>query len=35
MVSTEVFWTQVGAYNETMWPIATAMIVAVKTFRWQ
>jgi hypothetical protein len=28
MMSTEAFWTQVGAYNETMWPIATAMIVA-------
>jgi len=28
MVSTEAFWTQVGAYNETMWPVATAMIVA-------
>ena len=28
MMSTEAFWTQVGAYNETMWPISTAMIVA-------
>jgi hypothetical protein len=28
MVSAEVFWTRVAAYNETMWPIAIAMIVA-------
>jgi hypothetical protein len=28
MVSTEVFWTRVGAYNETTWPIAIVMIVA-------
>jgi hypothetical protein len=28
MMSTEVFWTRVGAYNETMWPIAIAMIIA-------
>jgi hypothetical protein len=28
MVSTEVFWTRVAAYNETMWPIMIAMIVA-------
>jgi hypothetical protein len=27
MMSTEAFWTRVGAYNETMWPIAVAMIV--------
>ena len=27
-MSTEVFWTQVSAYNETMWPIAIVMIVA-------
>ena len=28
MASTEVFWTRVGAYNETVWPISIAMIVA-------
>jgi hypothetical protein len=28
MISTEVFWTQVGAYNETMWPIVIAMTIA-------
>jgi len=28
MMSTEVFWTRVGVYNETMWPIAIAMTVA-------
>jgi hypothetical protein len=28
MMSTEAFWTQVGAYNETMWPIVIAMSVA-------
>jgi hypothetical protein len=27
-MSTEVFWTRVGVYNETMWPIEVAMIVA-------
>ena len=27
-MSTEVFWARVGAYNEAMWPIAIAMIVA-------
>lgn len=26
-MSTEAFWTQVGAYNEATWPIALAMIV--------
>ncbi len=28
MVSTEVFWTRVGVYNEATWPIALVMIVA-------
>jgi hypothetical protein len=28
VVSTEQFWTRVGAYNETMWPIEIAMIAA-------
>jgi hypothetical protein len=28
MVSTEVFWTRVGVYNERTWPIALVMIVA-------
>jgi hypothetical protein len=28
MMSTEAFWTQVGAYNETVWPTVIAMIVA-------
>ncbi len=28
MVNTEVFWTRVGVYNETMWPITMAMTVA-------
>jgi hypothetical protein len=28
MESTELFWSRVGVYNETMWPIAAAMIVA-------
>jgi len=34
-VSTEEFWTQVGAYNEAMWPIVAAMTVAAAflTFR--
>ncbi len=35
MMSTEVFWTGVGAYNETMWPIATAMIVAAALLTWR
>jgi hypothetical protein len=35
MVSTEEFWTRVGVYNETMWPVAIAMTVAAAflTFR--
>jgi hypothetical protein len=28
MMSTEVFWTRVAVYNETMWPIMIAMIIA-------
>jgi hypothetical protein len=28
MMSTELFWTQVGAYNQRMWPIVMAMTVA-------
>jgi hypothetical protein len=28
MMGTELFWTRVGVYNETTWPIAIAMIVA-------
>jgi hypothetical protein len=28
MMSTEAFWTQVGAYNEAMWPIVMVMIAA-------
>jgi hypothetical protein len=34
-MSTELFWTRVGAYNEAMWPIAMAMIVvaAFVTYR--
>jgi hypothetical protein len=28
MASTELFWTQVEAYNEAMWPIATILTVA-------
>ena len=27
-MSTETFWTQVGAYNEATWPVQTVMIVA-------
>jgi hypothetical protein len=35
MSSTEEFWTQVGVYNEAMWPISVAMLVtaAFLTFR--
>lgn len=35
MVSTEVFWTRVGTYNETTWPITMAMtiVAALLTFR--
>ncbi len=35
MVSTEEFWTRVGAYNAAMWPIMAAMTVvaAFLTFR--
>ena len=35
MVSTETFWTQVGVYNESTWPVAIAMTVAAAflTFR--
>ena len=28
MVSTELFWRQVGAYNATTWPVAIAMVAA-------
>jgi hypothetical protein len=28
MASTELFWSQVGAYNEAMWPIAIILTVA-------
>jgi hypothetical protein len=28
MMSTELFWTRVGVYNETMWPLVMAMTVA-------
>jgi hypothetical protein len=28
MVNTELFWTRVGVYNETMWPIVMVMTVA-------
>ena len=28
MVSTDVFWTRVGMYNEAMWPVVLAMTVA-------
>ena len=28
MVSTELFWSRVGGYNETMWPMLIAMSVA-------
>ena len=35
MMSTETFWTKVGAYNEATWPIQVVMIVAaaVLTYR--
>jgi hypothetical protein len=35
MVSTEAFWAGVGKYNETMWPIAIAMIVAAAFLTWR
>ena len=28
MMSTDLFWSQVGAYNATTWPVAAAMIAA-------
>jgi hypothetical protein len=28
MMSTDVFWTQVAAYNEATWPMAIAMVIA-------
>jgi hypothetical protein len=28
MMDSDLFWTKVGVYNETMWPIAAVMIVA-------
>jgi hypothetical protein len=28
MVSTEAFWTRVGAYNEALWPVSLVMVVA-------
>ena len=28
MISTEVFWTQVAAYNEATWPLLVAMTIA-------
>ena len=28
MMSTEMFWNQVGAYNEALWPVQIAMVVA-------
>jgi hypothetical protein len=35
MASTEVFWTQVGVYNETIWPLVMAMTVAAAFLTWR
>ena len=28
MISAELFWTRVGAYNEAVWPVTAAMTIA-------
>jgi hypothetical protein len=35
MVSTEVFWTRVGAYNQATWPISVVMTVAALFLTWR
>jgi hypothetical protein len=35
MVSTDVFWSRVGAYNEATWPISIVMTVAALFLTWR
>jgi hypothetical protein len=35
MMSSELFWTRVGVYNETMWPIVVAMTVVAAFLTWR